>query len=114
MIAADTHKDFERGARHSDNPWLFLSAGGLAGSIGNVKDAGVIRAVAIFNAFVGFYQEHRAEQPLAALREILPTRFMCVATGTRSRSTRNLGLRRPAKGRAPYMYNSTALLNGFD
>jgi len=46
----------------------------LAAVVGNLKDAAVIVAVVLFNAALGFYQEHRAEQSLAALRDMLPVR----------------------------------------
>jgi Ca2+-transporting ATPase len=66
------------------NPWLklfdqfksflvivLLFAAVLAWVIGDLKDAIVILIVVIFNAGLGFYQEHRAERTLAALKDML-------------------------------------------
>ena len=47
-------------------------AAAVAALVGNLKDAAVIIAVVLMNAALGFYQEHRAEQSLAALRGMLP------------------------------------------
>ena len=50
---------------------VLLFAAGLAWTIGDLKDAVVILIVVVFNAGLGFYQEHRAEQTLAALKGML-------------------------------------------
>lgn len=50
---------------------VLLGAAALAGAIGDLKDAVVILVVVIFNACLGFYQEHRAEATLAALKQML-------------------------------------------
>jgi Ca2+-transporting ATPase len=50
---------------------VLLFAAGLAWAIGDLKDAAVILAVVLLNAGLGFWQEHRAERTLAALKEML-------------------------------------------
>jgi P-type Ca2+ transporter type 2C len=50
---------------------VLIGAAVLAAAIGHTKDAVVILVVVMLNAGLGFYQEHRAEATLAALKQML-------------------------------------------
>ena len=50
--------------------WVLIVAGGVSLAIGEWLDGGIIIAVVVINAVIGFMQEHSAEQALQALRRM--------------------------------------------
>jgi len=59
---------------------LFIAAA-LAGALGNFDDGAVILAVVMVNAFIGTYQERRAERSMAALRRLSTLRVRVLRDG---------------------------------
>lgn len=51
--------------------YILLLASGVAAALGHVKDAGVILAVLLINAGIGFSQEIKAEKNIRALRRMV-------------------------------------------
>ncbi len=56
----------------------------MTAALGHVIDTGVILAVVIVNAVIGFIQEGRAEQAMEAIRDMLSPRAACFARTTQS------------------------------
>jgi magnesium-transporting ATPase (P-type) len=63
--------------------WVLLAAAVLAAFIGHTIDSLVILAVVVLNAIIGFIQEGRAEQALAAIRTMIDPHASLVRDGRR-------------------------------
>ncbi len=61
---------------------VLIGAAALAAAVGDSKDAVVILVVIVLNAALGFYQEHRAESTVAALKHMLARHARVRRSGT--------------------------------
>ncbi len=64
--------------------YVLLAAAALAAVIGHFADAAVVLAVVIVNAVIGYVQEGRAEQALAAIRAMIDPHATVMRDGHRS------------------------------
>jgi len=61
--------------------WLLLGASVLSAALGEWLDASTIGAILIINAVIGFFQEHRAERAVMALRSMTAPRARVMRDG---------------------------------
>jgi Ca2+-transporting ATPase len=50
--------------------WILIAATILSGALGDWLEAGAILAIVVLNAFLGFFQERKAEEALSSLRKL--------------------------------------------
>lgn len=65
--------------------YVLLAAAAVTAALGHAVDTGVILAVVIANAIIGFVQEGRAEQAMGAIRELLAPHTSVLRDGKRCR-----------------------------
>ena len=64
--------------------YVLLASAAVSAALGHIVDAAVILAVVILNAVVGFVQEGKAEEALAAIRGMLAPRAAVLRDGVRA------------------------------
>ena len=70
-------------ARQFTSPviWLLLAASVLSLALGELLDAAAIAIILVINGAIGFFQEHRAERAMAALRSMTAPRARVLRDG---------------------------------
>ena len=63
--------------------YVLLAAAAITASLGHLIDTGVILAVVVANAIIGYIQEGRAEQAMEAIRQMLAPRTSVLRGGKR-------------------------------
>ncbi|MFZ1674292.1 MAG: cation-transporting P-type ATPase, partial [Nitrospira sp.] len=63
--------------------WVLIGAAIVSGLLGEWVDTGAILAIVLLNGFLGFVQEYRAEQSLAALKTLAVTYARVIRGGSR-------------------------------
>ncbi len=66
--------------------YVLLAAAAVTAALGHLVDTGVILAVVLVNAVIGFVQEGRAEQALAAIRDMLAPDARVLRDGRRAKT----------------------------
>jgi Ca2+-transporting ATPase len=61
--------------------WLLLAASVVSAALGELLDALAIGAIVVVNAAIGFFQEHRAERAVMALRSMTAPRARVIRDG---------------------------------
>jgi len=72
------------GQFHNALIYVLIGAAAVTGSLGHWVDTGVILAVVLVNALIGFVQEGKAEEAMAAIRSMLAPRAAVLRGGLRT------------------------------
>lgn len=83
LQAAPPVPAWRRLARQFNNLLLYvlMAAAAITGALGHWVDTGVIAAVVVLNAIIGFVQEGKAEKALDAIRHLLAPRALALRDG---------------------------------
>jgi Ca2+-transporting ATPase len=62
--------------------WILIAAALISGAMGEWTDTAAILAIVLLNAILGYFQEEKAEQALAALRSLAAPTAKVIRDGT--------------------------------